>query len=120
MSKNEEAGYKAVENEMVGLWKKANRAKRSELLSFFNHRILFLQHERHVHLLVTLFFSGAALFLGWAAPASGSWSLPAIFLIVLITLLFYIGHYYTLENTCQRWQRLSLRLERELLDIKSK
>lgn len=120
MHKSKDVDYNAVENEMINLWKKADRPKRLELLAFFNHRILFLQHERHLHLLVTLFFGGISLLSGYMAPLSGNWCLMAIFAIVLITTLFYVVHYYYLENTCQKWQKLSIGFEKELLKTRGK
>ncbi len=96
-------------------WAKAKGAKRRELLDFHNRQISFLQHERSIHLTVTLFFGGASLFLAWAVLISVSWLLPAVFLVMLITTFFYIIHYYRLENTCQRWQSLSAEMEKELV-----
>jgi hypothetical protein len=115
MKKNKKFSYQSFEKETAALWKKANAANRRELLALFNHRLAFLQHERLAHLLVTLFFGGASLFLGWAAPESNNVYLPIIFIIVLVITLAYVGYYYYIENTCQRWQSLSLKMGQELL-----
>lgn len=67
----------------------------------------WMQHERLVHLLVTLAFGVAllaALAMALAAPA-----LPVHVLAGLLLLLFipYVGHYFFLENTVQRWYGLA-------------
>ncbi|MFA5248323.1 MAG: hypothetical protein WC415_03695 [Patescibacteria group bacterium] len=118
MRKNKGNGYSAVENELISQWKKAGAIKRHQLLKLFNRQISFLQHERLIHLLVTLFFGGTSIFLGLLVPATADWRLLIIFLIILITTMFYILHYYNLENTCQRWQKLSIKLEEDLLKKK--
>lgn len=73
------------------------------LLSYHKSWIQFLQHERLVHLLVTLVLSllfviifGISLFL------------PNPYFFILFTVLavllgFYVFHYYKLENGVQRW-----------------
>ena len=96
-------------------WAKAVAAKRREILDFHNRQISFLQHERAIHLAVTLFFGGSCLFLGWVVLISVSIYFPILFLIMLITTTFYVAHYYNLENCCQRWQKLSTELEKELI-----
>jgi hypothetical protein len=115
MKKNKKLSYTLFEKEVTTLWKKANTAKRHELLVLFNRRLNYLQHERLAHLLITLFFGAASLFLGWAAPESNNIYLPIVFIIVLVITLAYVGYYYYLENTCQRWQGLSITMEQELL-----
>jgi cell division protein FtsW (lipid II flippase) len=70
-----------------------------------NHliQIKFLQHERLVHLLVTLFFA-LFLFISFAIALFTSKLLFYIIcFILMVVLIFYIFHYYLLENTVQRW-----------------
>lgn len=79
-----------------------------------------LQHERLVHLLVTFFFAGllllsAAAQIGVALLAfNDSYQLSilllAVNLILIITELFYIAHYYKLENGVQRLYQYSKKL----------
>lgn len=62
------------------------------------------QHERLVHLLVTLFFAIFTLaFLGFST-ISTIFSIPL--LIMLVVLLFYVKHYYFLENAVQHIYKL--------------
>lgn len=116
--KNKENFYKKTEKEIIARWKKSAPAKRREILGIFVRQIAFLQHERLIHLLITLFFGGFCLLFGLLAPVLGSVHLLIIFLLILIMEIFYISHYYFLENTCQRWQRLVFDLEKELIKNK--
>lgn len=118
MRKNKEESYLSTEADLVFAWRKAGTKKRRELLDYFCRRISFLQYERLVHLLVTLFFGAASLFSGWVVLISVSLYFPIIFLILLVVTAFYVVHYYRLENACQRWQNLAVQLEKELLSAK--
>ena len=62
-------------------------------------KISFFQHERLIHLLVTLFF--ALLFILLMILLQYSPIILIAILIVLIVLCFYIIHYYRLENGVQ-------------------
>ncbi len=68
-------------------------------------QVSFFQHERLVHLIVTVTFGileMLALFLARLSPD------PAVFLLVaviLVLLIPYIRHYYILENEVQKMYR---------------
>lgn len=66
------------------------------------NQIRFFQHERLVHLIVTLAFGlFLVLITNFLLSADDFYTftgLLAIFLIMLITTLFYIFHYFFLEN----------------------
>lgn len=66
-----------------------------------NHliKISFFQHERLIHLLVTLFY--ALIFLIFMALGCLHYIFLVIAFILLIFLLFYIVHYFNLENGVQ-------------------
>ena len=75
------------------------------LLKLHEKKLTWLMHERLIHLIVlfitvvlALFAMGLLLFLPETLPAS----LP-LFVIVFILLIFYVRHYFFLENTVQRW-----------------
>lgn len=77
-----------------------------DLLLFHQNQVRNFQHERLVHLLVTLFFGLAnllALGMTLLYPAAEMLLLDAIFLVML---LFYIKYYFSLENSIQRLYRL--------------
>ena len=62
-------------------------------------KIKFFQHERLIHLLVTLFYG---LFLLISTIISIKTPLFLIILyIILIILIFYVRHYFFLENKVQ-------------------
>ena len=62
-------------------------------------KIQFFQHERLIHLLVTLFYcTFMAIFMGLGTIFIGFF---IIGLILLIFVLFYIVHYFRLENGVQ-------------------
>lgn len=73
-----------------------------ELLSEHLVQIGFFQHERLVHLLVTLAFALFAIltiFVTMFSPSPGLLALTILFLVLLIP---YIQHYYLLENETQK------------------
>lgn len=71
-------------------------------------KIRWLQHERLVHLLVTMLVAVLFLFLyGLLLLASFSVLVLILLGIVAILLAAYIYHYYRLENTVQRWYKLA-------------
>lgn len=77
-------------------------------------KISFFQHERLIHLLVTFFF-GLIFFLsvvlGLLLESLGFYALSAILAVLLI---FYIRHYFFLENGVQKLYRLSEEIEKRL------
>ena len=66
-----------------------------------NHliKIQFFQHERLIHLIVTVFY--AILFILFSALSLVHFMFVIIMLILLVFLLFYIVHYFRLENGVQ-------------------
>jgi len=95
------AVQKYIDEEM----KNAPEEKTRKVLSEFETKISYFQHERLIHLLVTLFF---ALFLLFEIYCL--FVLPVEFLIsgILLVLIFfgltigYVAHYYFLENSVQK------------------
>lgn len=91
-----------------------------ELIEFHLQMTQHFQHERLIHLIVTMFF---ALFLLLCfvfflvlslTLAKGGMLLIAgmgiITLILLVTTLFYAAHYYKLENGTQRLEDVTRKL----------
>lgn len=73
------------------------RARR-ELLT----NISFFQHERLIHLMVTLAFVMLLAFAVWGCVIISSIPFYIFFLLVMILLAPYIRHYYILENGVQK------------------
>lgn len=74
----------------------------SDILSNLLIQISFFQHERLIHLLVTLAF--AIITIACMIASLFTQSLPLFILIALLLILLipYIRHYYILENGVQR------------------
>ena len=95
------AVQKYIDEEM----KSAPEEKTQEMLSEFETKISYYQHERLIHLLVTLAFATWLLFEIYCL-----FVLPTEFLIagILLVLIFfgltvgYVMHYYFLENSVQK------------------
>ena len=73
------------------------------------HELLIsrMQHERLIHLLVTLAFGVFILITmacAFMAPAKALYLLMGFFLVLFVP---YVAHYFFLENTVQRWYRLA-------------
>jgi len=84
-----------------------------ELLACHDKRIEWMQHERLVHLLVTLFVCLFALLsLGYAMlyPSVLCFVLSGLLIVLAVA---YLLHYYRLENGVQKWYRLSDDIRRQ-------
>ena len=78
---------------------KSNKKIANDIIENHLIKISFFQHERLIHLLVTLFY--ALLFLIFAALGFVHYTFFFIAIILMIFLLFYIVHYFRLENGVQ-------------------
>ena len=65
-------------------------------------QIGFFQHERHIHLLVTLAFALMTLGAALTAVLTSQITVVALMLMLLVLLVPYIVHYYHLENDTQK------------------
>ncbi len=85
-----------------------------DLLAYHDKQIQWMQHERLVHLIVTLFVC-LFMLLSWGFAIINT-SIPAIALAVLLLILSvaYIFHYYRLENRVQEWYLLSCEIRARL------
>lgn len=99
------ASMKACQSYIDNDMKTADIAKTRRVLSEFEIKIAYFQHERIIHLMVTLSF---ALFL--LLSIGGIFIFPREFTIcaILLTCIFfgltigYVMHYYFLENSVQQ------------------
>jgi len=74
-----------------------------QFLLYHLQQIIFLQHERLVHLMVMLFVIFAALFFFSLFLFLNNILFLLLFIILLILTLFYVFHYFKLENTVIEW-----------------
>lgn len=75
-------------------------------LEHFKTQIGFIQHERIVHLLVTIAFALFFLLTTLHILSSNALELIPLDILFLILLTAYIIHYYKIENGVQRLYRL--------------
>ncbi len=81
------------------------------LARFHRAQIEYLQHERLVHLLVTLFFGLSALLTLLFLVLHPQALVGVLLLFLLVLLVPYLVHYYRLENGVQRWYHLANEIE---------
>jgi len=83
--------------------------KLKEIYEYSKTQIAWISHERLVHLIVTLFTAWILLNIIFIADIlKGNMTLIAVlFTIVMIVLMFYLVHYYRLENGVQRLYKTS-------------
>lgn len=87
-----------------------------DLLEKHKERVLIMQHERLIHLIVTAMTVIVELFVVWIVLIHPEFGIvPAIIMLGFTVLLgFYFSYYFFLENTVQRWYRLTDEMQREL------
>ena len=87
-----------------------------DLLAEHHEKVLMLQHERLIHLIVTAMSVVVELFAAYLVlihPELGIGA--ALFMLAFAILLaFYFNYYFFLENTTQRWYVLEDRIKAEL------
>lgn len=92
-----------------------------ELRIWHERKLAYLQHERLIHLIVTLLTAMAVLFaMGVFIFFEDGREYTALFVLGLMILLaFYFRHYFFLENTVQKWYMIDENLhEREIKEDK--
>jgi hypothetical protein len=88
------------------LEKCTDSAELDEIMAEHLDKIAFMQHERIVHFLVTMLF--ALILTVFIAVLVFTTNIPVLILVtmILVLLMFYIKHYYFLENTVQKMYRV--------------
>ena len=96
---------KYIENyrNQIELMIENNQFKEEDII-LFREKIQDFQHERLIHLLVTLSFAFFAIVFLVLGMLSYLFLIP--FFSFLIFLIFYIIHYFFLENSCQYFYKL--------------
>lgn len=74
----------------------------SDLMKEHLQQIEFFQHERLIHLMVTILFAILEILSLILAFISTQIATFALFFVVLILLIPYIKHYYLMENEVQK------------------
>ena len=103
---------KYLENYVKEMEKKQKTKISEKDLEEFRIKISFFQHERLIHLIVTLFFALFALI--FLALGMVSYIFLPIFAILLIFLICYIYHYFFLENRVQYLYKIYDEMEKKV------
>lgn len=72
-----------------------------QLLDYHTKKIRFFQHERLIHLIVTVLFALCTVGVLTAVAITQTLVLIPLGVLLLVLLIPYIKHYYFLENTVQ-------------------
>lgn len=80
-----------------------SRAKREleRLLSYTERWLLYFQHERLIHLIVTVLFALCAILVFGIFLIVQQWFVLPLFALIVCLLVPYIVHYFHLENGVQ-------------------
>lgn len=84
-------------------------AEKAKLIDYHKEMMVNFQHERLIHLIITLFFVFVSILLlfiaAWAGAtySFGKEMMPLYILMGILVILtgFYVKHYYVLENHIQ-------------------
>lgn len=94
-----------------------SQSERKNLIRYHNRRVRDFQHERLVHLMVTLFFAlmfFTAFIIFFVQPFSNlQVPLGLLTLTLFVTELAYLSHYYQLENGVQSLYDLTKKLNQK-------
>lgn len=85
----------------------------ADILKYHQKQIRWIQHERLIHLLVmclTIILFLFACVILYILRTSAS---LILWVILLLLNLFYIYHYYFLENTLQKWYKIANLLQKK-------
>lgn len=85
------------------------------LLEYHNRQIVWVQHERLIHLIVMLFTCLMFLLTMTVMIIFNNIGLNLLFLTVTIFTVCYIIHYCRLENAIQSWYKISNNIEGKII-----
>lgn len=89
---------KLLTEEVVQDWEK--------IRAYHKEQIIFLQHERLVHMMVTLFFGFLLVFVLFMALFLELVVFILLFVLLGVLEILYLVHLYRLETGVQRWYGL--------------
>ncbi|WAM33993.1 hypothetical protein [Caldicellulosiruptor morganii] len=99
--------------EMLKQINRSNSEQSKDFLKFNHEMISYFQHERLVHLIITLFFSlltFAGFLLTLVIRADNLLLLYALDTLFLVLTVAYIIYYFRLENTLQQMYLLTRKI----------
>ena len=99
-------------NEILG--EKPDEEKLRELLAYHDKQIQWIQHERLIHLIVTLFVCLFTLLSFGFTVIEFSTMFVILSVLLLILSFSYIIHYYRIENGVQKWYLIYNKIRQRL------
>ena len=91
-----------------------NKSFTKQDIEDFKVMINYFQHERLIHLLVTITVIFVTCFFFYLLTIKSSIILVILVIILLIMLGFYLYHYYFLENNIQELEEKYLQIKKAL------
>ncbi|HBH13016.1 MAG: Uncharacterized protein XD91_1587 [Clostridiales bacterium 38_11] len=98
MQKHEESMMSFINSETYDNW--------NALIDYHKTQIEFIQHERLIHLIITIGIAIILSILFGALMLFFNSGMLLIILMLIVMEVFYIIHYYKLENGVQRWYEI--------------
>lgn len=80
---------------------KVDQKEHERLLDYLNRWLLYFQHERMIHLIVTVLFGLCAIIVFGLFVLIERWYILPLLLLITVLLVPYIFHYFYLENGVQ-------------------
>jgi len=107
--------YMAVVNEFIDKELAGASSDRiREVLSEFEVKIVYFQHERLIHLIVTVLFAILEIMSIFMSMICPSLSVALFCCLFLVLLVPYVMHYYFLENSVQEMYKMRDKIVTEL------
>ena len=100
-------------SEALELLKNADGKKIAERLPYFARWIAYFQHERLIHLIVTVTFAILLMLCTMTFLAIPSVAMLALLFVFFIMTAAYVRHYYILENTVQAFYKAYDEMEKK-------
>ena len=97
------------------LLEKESNADWGRILDHHRTMILRIQHERLIHLLVTIFVGLVMVIASCITIVAQSPGLLVIAVPLIVLFIAYIFHYRFLENTTQKWYSLEDEISERLV-----
>lgn len=89
-----------------------DQSRLCDLLLYMNRWLPYFQHERLIHLIVTVLFALAMILIFGIFILSGAMYILLLLALIVLLLIPYIVHYFHLENGVQRLYTLIDELEK--------
>ncbi|MBQ0012509.1 MAG: hypothetical protein KBT07_07350 [Clostridiales bacterium] len=86
--------------------------KHQEKLAHLNRWLMYFQHERLIHLIVTVLFGLCAIMVFGIFVVTQYWYILPLLLLITVLLVPYIFHYFKLENGVQKLYTLVDEMEK--------